>query len=215
MNIKGAIFDLDGTLVNSLEDLADSMNHILLTHHFPNHSVEAYKNFLGKGIMNLVRVSLPETVRDDRTIKNVYDQMVALYREHCTVQTRPYAGITSLIEEMKSRNLKLCILSNKADEFTQKIVRRLLPDCFEIVAGLSTEEEKKPNPKVALDMCKKLRTAPGQMLFIGDSGIDMQTALSAGMVGVGVLWGFREREELVKNGAKIIISYPMDLINHL
>jgi len=213
MKFKGVIFDLDGTLVNSIEDLADSMNRVLLNHHFPTHSIDAYKTFLGKGILNLVHVSIPETDQDEQTVNTCFTQMIDTYRNNCTIKTKPYDGIIDLLDELKSRKIKLNVLSNKADKFTKEIVQKLLPDYFDIVTGLTTEETKKPNPKIALQMSTKMGINTENILFIGDTGIDMQTSSNANMHGVGVLWGFREKEELINSGAKSIISHPMELIN--
>lgn len=215
MNFKGAIFDLDGTLVNSLEDLADSMNSVLSDYHFPTHSLIAYKSFIGSGILNLVRVSLPETVKDEQTIRSYYNQMMDIYSNNCTAKTKPYDGIIFLLNELKSRKMKLSVLSNKSDEFTKKIVQELMPDYFDVVMGLKSEAHKKPNPLGALQISEDLGISPENMIYIGDTGIDMQTAQNAKMYGVGVLWGFRTEEELIINGAKKVLNHPMDLIKFL
>lgn len=215
MNFKGVIFDLDGTLVNSLEDLADSMNSVLLDYHFPTHSLDAYKSFIGNGILNLVRVSLPETVQDEQIIMSCYNRMIDIYSNNCTIKTKPYDGIIFLLNELKSRKMKLSVFSNKADEFTKKIVQSLMPDYFDVIMGLKSEAHKKPNPLGALQISENLGISPENMVYIGDTGIDMQTAQNAKMYGVGALWGFRTREELITNGAKKTLNHPMDLIKFL
>ncbi|MDR2084203.1 MAG: alpha/beta fold hydrolase [Bacteroidales bacterium] len=209
---KGIIFDLDGTLVNSLEDLAGSMNKVLQNHNFPTHSLADYKIFVGKGILNLVRSSLPKTIQDEQTVKSCYQQMVSIYKDNCIIKTAPYDGIIDLLNELKYRKIKLAVLSNKADELTKKIVQTLMPDYFDVVLGLTSEELRKPNPFVALKISNFFQIDSENMIYVGDSGIDMQTAQNAKMFGVGVTWGFRTEEELIVNGAQEILNHPSDLI---
>ncbi len=216
MNFNGVIFDLDGTLVNSLEDLADSMNTVLRNNHFPEHTTEAYNYFIGSGIRNLVSRTLPEPHKDEQTIAKCFAEMVEIYRENCMNKTRPYDGIPALLDELIKYGLKLAVLSNKADELTKRIVPVLLPGReFSAVMGLSNEATKKPNPAGALQISRQMNIAPDKMLYIGDSGVDMQTANNAGMYAAGACWGFRSREELMKNGARILLEHPSDLIRIL
>jgi phosphoglycolate phosphatase len=213
MNFKGVIFDLDGTLVDSLEDLADSMNTILQKFNFPTHAVPAYKHFIGNGIRNLVYKTLPEANRNEATISECYNLMIAVYRNNSVNKTKTYDGISELLDDLVSRNMKLAVFSNKADEFTKQIVQALLPGWnFETVVGLSTEAHKKPNPYVALQISKIFGISPEEIIYVGDSGTDMQTANNAGMYAVGALWGFRTKEELLANGAKQVINNPLDLL---
>ncbi len=216
MNFKGVIFDLDGTLVNSLEDLADSMNIILQNNNFPTHALQTYKHFIGNGIRNLVSKALPEANKDDVLIDKCYDSMIEVYRNNCINKTKPYDGIAGLLDELVSHNMKLAVFSNKADEFTKKIVLTLLPKWnFEAIIGLNTEAHKKPNPYSALQISKKLEISHENIIYLGDSGIDMQTANNAGMYAVGALWGFRTKEELTSSGAKYLLDHPLDLIKIL
>ena len=122
-------------------------------------------------------------------------------------------GVIGLLDKLVSQNMKLAVFSNKADEITKKIVLTLLPNWnFEAIIGLSTETHKKPNPLGALQICEKLGVSPVDLIYVGDSGIDMQTANNAGMYAVGALWGFRTEEELISNGAKYLLNHPLDLI---
>lgn len=212
MNFKGVIFDLDGTLVDSIEDIGESMNRVLEHNHFPIHTMAAYKKMVGSGLLNLAQVALPEEARDEKTILDCYEQMVALYEEHCTVKTRPYDGIVPLLDQLKQKNLQLAVFSNKADKLTKKIVAELLPGYFDIVIGMTTEELKKPNPSRALHIAHQFGVPPQSIAYLGDTGIDMQTAKNAGMFGVGVLWGFRSEEELRSAGAKAILAHPLELL---
>jgi len=215
MKFKGVIFDLDGTLVNSLEDIADAMNTVLQNLDYPTHGYDDYQYFIGSGLRNLVSKSLPETHNDETQIERCYHLMVEVYRNACTNQTKPYNGIVELLDELKSRNIKLSVFSNKADALTKEITAFLFPGYFNPIVGLSIESLKKPNPFEALKISKSLELKPEEMIFVGDSGIDMQTATNANMLAIGVLWGYRPEQELIKNGAKHILNHPLDLISIL
>jgi phosphoglycolate phosphatase len=215
MKYKSVIFDLDGTLVNSLEDIANAMNKVLESLDYPTHSYEVYQYFVGSGLRNLVSKSLPVSQNVENQIDYCYNLMIKEYSANCTNQTYFYEGIIELLDYLMANNIKMSVFSNKADELTKKIVAELLPNYFEAVVGLSTELLKKPNPFEALEISKKLGLKPEEMLFVGDSGIDMQTATNANMQAVGVLWGYRPEEELIANGAKHILNHPSDLIQIL
>ncbi|GAA4975679.1 HAD family hydrolase [Algibacter aquimarinus] len=215
MTYKAIIFDLDGTLVNSIEDLADAMNSVLKNKNYPTHNYEAYKHFVGSGIRSLVIKALPETQRVEAQIKNCFDQMISIYSKQCTNKTKPYDGIIDLLNQLKARNLKLSVLSNKADELTKKITLALFPDYFSPVLGLKQEALKKPNPVVALQICNQLNVKPEETIYVGDTAIDMQTANNSNMLAVGVPWGFRDKKELIESNAKHILNHPLDLIKLL
>lgn len=212
MKFKGIIFDLDGTLVNSLEDIADAMNKVLQSLDYPTHSYDDYQYFIGSGLRNLVSKALPETNNDENQIEKSLNSMIDVYRDNCTNQTKSYQGIVELLNELKSRKLKLGVFSNKADALTKEITKALFPDVFDPIVGLSTESLKKPNPFKALEISKSWGLQPEEMIFVGDSGIDMQTATNANMHAVGVSWGYRPEKELMENGAQHILNHPLDLI---
>jgi len=216
MKFKGIIFDLDGTLVNTLEDISDSMNRILLKNGFPTHDYESYKYFIGKGTKNLVIESLPLHNREDKVVNRCINHMMGDYRNQCLEKSHLYKGISELLNELSMHNMKLNILSNKADELTQKIVKTLLYNwSFEIILGARSDFPRKPDPRGALFISKTLGIDPQNLLYLGDTGIDMNTATAAGMFAVGVLWGFRTKEELIANGAKRLIKHPLDLMEML
>lgn len=212
MKFKGIIFDLDGTLVNSLEDIADAMNSVLQSLNFPTHTYDTYKYFIGSGLRNLVSKALPATANDPTHVDHCYHLMTAAYRAICTRKTKAYEGIFELLDELKSRDIKLSVFSNKADELTKEITATLFPDYFNPVMGLTTEALKKPNPFKTVQISKNFGLNAEEIIFIGDSGIDMQTATNANMYAVGVLWGYRPEEELISNGAKYVLNRPADLI---
>ena len=211
MKFKAVIFDLDGTLINSLEDLADSMNSVLKSCGYPVHEVLEYKYFVGSGIRNLVNVSLPADMRFDNNIDTCYKQMIDIYSRNCVNKTRLYDGIIDLLDKLKGMNIKLAVLSNKADELTQKIADILFPGYFDIILGISPETKKKPDPSGALKISNLFGIIPKEIIYTGDTEVDMQTAANAGMFGVGVLWGFRTKNELINSGAKEIAAHPLDL----
>lgn len=215
MIYKAVIFDLDGTLVNSIEDIADAMNTVLNSYNYPTHSYKAYENFIGNGIRSLVIKALPELHRDDAQINSCFDAMMNAYRNRCTIKTKPYDGIIDLLDQLKSSELKMGVLSNKEDKLTKKVISALLPNYFDPILGLKIEAHKKPNPVVALEICKTLNVQPEETIYVGDTTIDMQTANNANMLAVGVPWGFRDKKELVENGAKHILNHPSDLIEIL
>lgn len=211
MKFKGIIFDLDGTLVNSLEDISDAMNKVLTGLNYPTHTYDTYQYFIGSGLRNLVSKALPESNNTEDQIEICFDCMITEYREMCTLKTKPYEGIKVLLDTLVSKNIKLAVFSNKADELTKKIASEIFPDYFDNAVGLSTEALKKPNPFVAIEISKSWNLKPEEILFVGDSDIDMQTAINANMFPVGVSWGYRTENELKSSGAKIVLSHPMEL----
>ncbi len=214
MHFKAVIFDLDGTLVNSIEDLADSMNRVLRQNNLPVHNIEAYKFFVGNGIRNLVKAALPEKHHEEVDINRFMAYMMETYSDNCIKKTTVYKGIPDLLDALVLRDMKAAVFSNKPDELTKKVVKALLPyNHFESVIGFTHDSLKKPNPTIPLRICNTFGLLPKNVIFVGDSGVDMQTADKAGMFAVGALWGFRTKEELALNGAKYFLNQPSDLLN--
>lgn len=213
MRYKGVIFDLDGTLVNSLEDIADSMNIVLQRHGFPPHDLPAYRRFIGNGMTNLMHEALPESSRKEELILKCYNSLLEDYRHNCINKTRPYDGIVELLNELTALKIKIAVFSNKIDELTRKVVATLLPNWnFEEVIGFSAEIPRKPNPLGALLISRKIGIRPENLIYVGDTDVDMLTANSAGMYAVGALWGFRSKEELTTSGARYLLNHPLELI---
>jgi phosphoglycolate phosphatase len=215
MKFKGIIFDLDGTLVNSLEDISDAMNTVLTGLNYPTHTYDAYQYFIGSGLRNTVSMALPALNKTEDQIEACFQSMVKGYSETCTVKTKPYEGIPELLKQLSSANIKIAVFSNKADKLTKKIIAEIFPDYFNTAVGLSTEALKKPNPFEAIEISKKWNLSPEEIIFIGDSDIDMQTAVNANMFPVGVSWGYRTEEELKNSGAKVVINTPLELLSIL
>ncbi|MFH6961616.1 HAD family hydrolase [Flavobacterium plurextorum] len=215
MKFKGIIFDLDGTLVDSLHDISDAMNTVLENLNYPTHTYDTYQYFIGSGLRNLVSKALPSSNNKEEQIEICFEMMIQEYRKICTSKTKPYDGIVELLENLTSQNIKLAVFSNKADELTKKIASEIFPNHFDAAVGLSTEELKKPNPFEAIEISKKWNLKPEEILFVGDSDIDMKTAVNANMFPVGVSWGYRTEEELKSSGAKLVINNASELIEIL
>ena len=215
MKFKGIIFDLDGTLVDSLHDISDAMNTVLESLNYPTHTYDTYQYFIGSGLRNLVSKALPTSNNNEEQIEICFEMMIQEYRKICTSKTKPYEGILELLDNLTSQNIKLAVFSNKADELTKKIASEIFPNHFDTAVGLSTEELKKPNPFEAIEISKKWNLKPEEILFVGDSDIDMKTAVNANMFPVGVSWGYRTEEELKSSGAKLVINNASELIEIL
>ncbi len=214
MNYKAVLFDLDGTLLDTLDDLADSMNAALTRVGAPPHPVADYRYFVGDGVLTLCHRVLPADRRDETTIKAAAAAMRDEYGARWAAKTRPYPGIPELLDALTSRGVAMAVLSNKNNDFTKLCVEKLLGRWkFDAVQGLDETVHKKPDPSGALSVARRLKLAPADFLYLGDTNTDMKTAVAAGMFPVGALWGFRTAEELTAHGAKVLIAKPMDLLS--
>lgn len=213
MPFSAVIFDLDGTLLDTLEDIADAMNSVLAAHAFPTHPLEPFKTFVGDGVQNLVRRTLPEDKRGHGDIDRFTTEMRDAYAKNWNNKTAPYPGIPGMLDALSTKGVKLAVLSNKPQNFTAMCVAEFLADwTFDVVLGHGDDIPLKPDPAGALEAARRLGVAPERILYAGDSGMDMAAAKSAGMFPVGVLWGFRSRQELLDNGARALASHPRDLV---
>ena len=214
MNFKGILFDLDGTLIDSLADLADAVNATLRTHGLPEHGYDAYRYFIGEGVELLIHRALPAERRDDKSLLQAcLTTMRAEYGRGWNRKTKPYPGVPELLDALSAQGVKMAILSNKPDPFTQECVRHFLSRwSFEIVAGAKPDVPRKPDPQAAVAIAEQLHILPQDWCYLGDSAIDMQTARAAGMYPVGALWGFRTREELLEHGARKLVSHPAEIL---
>jgi phosphoglycolate phosphatase len=216
MQFKAVCFDLDGTLLDSLADLADCTNKILLKRGFPEHPVDAFRYFVGDGAKMLMTRVLPEEVRNESLIEDCRQDFETSYRECWNEQTIPYKDIPELLDALIGRQLKLTVLSNKPNEFTLLMVENLLAQWnFEVVLGQREGIPRKPDPAGMLEICQQLEIPAEDFLYLGDTATDMKTAVSAGCFPVGVLWGFRTEEELRDNGASAIVKEPLDVLELL
>lgn len=213
MRYHAVLFDLDGTLLNTLQDLAGSMNTVLEERGFPTHALDRYKIFVGEGVENLVTRTLPEGEREHGTVAACVRAMQEEYGRRWADTTLPYPGIPELLDALEDAGLRCTILSNKPDDMTKLTVARLLAGHrFDVVAGACANVPRKPDPAGAFRVCDKLNIPPEQFLYVGDTNTDMQTATAAGMFAVGVLWGFRTAAELLDNGARQLAEHPRDIL---
>jgi phosphoglycolate phosphatase len=207
------VFDLDGTLLNSLEDLADSANWVLEQHGFPIHPVDAYRYFVGDGVRKLIERILPQEERTEARIEQCRQEFVAYYKVHMEDKTSVYEGITELLTELKNRGLKIAVATNKVHVAVAPLMAKYFPNIrFDSMIGQREGIPVKPAPQIMYDILKETGCQPSDTLHIGDTATDMQLAQNAGVTPVGVLWGYRPLEELQEAGAKFIISRPEELL---
>lgn len=210
--INTVIFDLDGTLLNTLEDLADSVNHIMALHGFPERTVDEIRSFIGNGIPTLIRRSVPAGT-DEATAEICTAEMKEYYKAHARIKTEPYDGIAELLSGLKRRNIRTAVVTNKAEPAAKILCDEIFGDMFTAVIGDNGVDRLKPAPDNVLRAIKLLDSEKENILYVGDSDVDMVTAENAGLTSVGVLWGFRDRDVLTANGADYVISEPSELID--
>ncbi len=213
MRFRAAIFDLDGTLLDTLEDLAGAMNGVLRRHGLPEHPPRAYREFVGEGIEALVRRALPRPLPPPELLAERVREMREEYARGCLERTRPFPGVRELLAACRGAGLALAVLTNKPEEAARRLLEALLPEeGFRIVCGALPGRPRKPDPSGARELLAALRVAPEKAFLLGDSAVDMQTAVAAGLFPVGALWGYRGAEELLESGARLLLPSPADLL---
>ena len=213
MKNKAIIFDLDGTLIDSLEDIAVCMNQVLEELNIPSHKIEDYKYFVGGGISILVDNALDKNT-DEETKELVTNRFKVVYDQKLHEKTKPYEGIYELLDELVKLDFKIGILSNKPHEFTIEYAKNLFSKYnMQEIHGQKKEIPKKPDPIAAINIAKSFNTPCEEVYFVGDTMVDMQTAVNAKMIGIGVLWGFRDKDELTSNGATFVVEHPLDILD--
>lgn len=210
--IKAVIFDLDGTLTNTLTDIANAMNRTLALHGLPQHPIDRYRYLVGGGVKRLAALAVGDRMDMYETVLADYS---AYYAQHATDLTVPYPGVPEMLRALQERRLKLCIFSNKPHADTVTVARRYFPDVdFALVQGQIEGVPVKPDPAGALRCAAAMGVAPDECLYLGDTDVDMRCARNAGMHPIGVAWGFRP-EELRGAGAEDVINSAMDVLAHL
>ena len=214
--IKLAIFDLDGTLLNTIGDLAASCDAVMQLNGLPQHTTDEYRQMVGRGILRLVEAAIPESLRSPEYVEKVRRDFVAYYLDHIDLHTYPYEGVEDLIKALVERGVKIAVASNKFQAGTERLIRSFFPDVeFVAVLGQRVGVPLKPDPQIDLEIMAVAGVEPSETIHIGDSGVDMQTAHAAGVRAVGVTWGFRSREELAENQADVIADTPQEILNLL
>jgi len=216
MKKKLIIFDLDGTVINTIADLAQSTNYALKTLGYPTHPEEAYKFMVGNGINNLFLRALPENEKTQENVLRVRELFIPYYNNHNTDKSKPYPGIVDLLHTLQGQGYQLAIASNKYREATLKIIPHYFPDIrFTAIEGQHEARPTKPDPQIVYDIITQADVNLEEVLYIGDSAVDMNTALNAGVTACGVTWGFRPRTELETPHPQFIIDKAEEILTIL
>ena len=217
MKYQAAIFDMDGTLINSLEDLADSVNETMIHYGFPTHAIEEYRYFVGNGARKLIERSIPKDKAGDADfVSEALEYYNGCYERHLTDKTRPYDGILEMLERLKEKDIPLGVCTNKQQFAADEIVKVMFPaNMFSAVVGDQKGLPRKPDPTKVLKIANQFNVKPEHVAYFGDTSVDMETAHNAGFLSIGVTWGFRPRSELVESGAEILINQPSELWQHV
>jgi phosphoglycolate phosphatase len=211
---KGVIFDLDGTLINTLEDLTDSMNYALGKLKCPPRQLDECRRMIGYGLTKFAESALPEGR------KNLCDEligvMVAHYQQHCLIKTAPYDGIMDVVRQLGARGIRMAVLTNKNQKPTEVLLKHFWKDgIFDPIVGMGEGRKVKPNPKSTFEILGQWQLTPSEVIFVGDSEVDIQTAHAAGVTSVGCEWGFRDKQQLLAAGAEILIQKPLQILDYL
>ena len=217
------IFDLDGTLLNTIDDLGYACNYALERTGFPTFPIEAYPAKVGNGINNLIRRALPESEQTEENIMRVREYFVPYYNMHNCDYTHPYDGINELLKTLKSQGHQLAVASNKYQAATEKIVEHYFPGVFDVILGEREGIERKPNPQIVYDIMDRLRLTEHrpaipdriQTIYTGDSLVDFETAANAKVPFIACSWGFVPREKLMEAGVQILVDQPSEILNYI
>ena len=211
---KLVIFDLDGTLLNTIEDLGQAANYALERNGYATHSMASYPYFVGNGVRRLMTRVLPEDARDDETVDRVLGDFMEYYNEHCTDYTKHYNGMPELLQDLQDKNVGIAVASNKYQQAVDKIIAHYFPTIdFVAIEGHREGVNVKPDPSVLFAILSQAQVAKAETLYVGDSGVDMEAARRAGIDSVGVTWGFRSKKELVEYHANVIVNNPIDILD--
>ena len=209
-----AIFDMDGTILNTLEDLKNSINHALRVNGFPEHTLDEVRSFVGNGTAKLVERSVPVHT-DAEKQKQVLASFDEYYAVHCAEATKPYEGIRELLLSLREHGVKTAVVSNKPDYGVQALCKQYFLGLFDFAIGMKDGMRKKPDPDAVLEVLQYLNVEKENAVFVGDSDVDVKTALNAGLFCIGVTWGFRDRELLIKTGANRIADHSQEIADYL
>jgi len=211
MNYKYAIFDMDGTILNTLEDLQDALNYALAIEGMPLRTLDEVRRFVGNGVRKLVERGAGQGASDE-LLARLYDNFQVWYKPHCADKTRPYEGVTEVIAKLRELGVVTAVVSNKSDGGVQDLCKRFFDGLFDSRIGQRPDALPKPAPDSVFAALAELGASPEDAVYIGDSEVDLQTARNSGLDCIAVEWGFRDREFLKQQGASLIVSSPDELI---
>lgn len=211
---KLVIFDLDGTLLNTIDDLGEAANYALETVGFPTHAIASYPYFVGNGVTKLLERVLPEDARNDTNVSTLRKYFMEYYEVHNADNTKPYPGINELLSSLQEEGIKLAVASNKYDSAVKKLITHYFPEIeWAAIEGQKEGVPVKPDPSIVFEILSKCPTPKSDVLYIGDSGVDIETARRACVTSCGVTWGFRPITELIANHAEHIVNQPHEIID--
>ena len=213
MKYQLAIFDLDGTLLDTLEDLADSTNYIMRQYGYPERTITEVRSFVGNGIRKLLERSAPNGTPPEE-IDRMFEMFKEYYRAHCADKTKPYEGIMEMLDTLQKQGIKMAVVSNKADYAVKALCEQYFCGYFDEAVGERVGIARKPAPDTVNEVLKNLQMDKAQAVYIGDSEVDVQTAQNAEMDCIAVDWGFRDKEVIQKAGAESIVSTPAEIVNY-
>lgn len=205
------IFDLDGTLLNTIDDLANAGNWVCANHGWPTHTVEEYKRYVGNGMAKLAERFVPPEFHAPQQAQEILKEFMSYYDAHKADQTAPYPGLPQLVKRLKGTGVVMAVLTNKADQLATAVVEGYYPDTFALVQGALPHSPTKPDPTLLFALMERLGATSERTLFVGDSNVDIRTAKNGDLTSCGVLWGFRSREELEQEQADYIAATPQEL----
>lgn len=207
------IFDLDGTLLNTLDDLTDAGNWVCRNHNWPTHTAEEFKQFVGNGLAKMAERFAPADWKSADKVQEILDELLPYYNAHKADKTAPYAGMTQVLERLRARGVKMAVLTNKAHELAGPVVDGYYPGLLPTVQGAVPGVPTKPDPTLLHQLMNRMGADRAHTLFVGDSNVDIRTAKNGGLISCGVLWGFRSRNELESEGADYLVETPEELEN--
>jgi phosphoglycolate phosphatase len=211
-NYNAVIFDMDGTLLNTLDDIGDSVNFIMDKYGFPQRTMDEIRSFVGNGVVRLLELSVPGG-KENPEFENCLREYKDHYRSNMLNKTAPYSGILELLRELDKKNCSLAIVSNKFDRAVKDLNELFFKEYVRVAVGESDAVRKKPAPDSVIEALRELGASPEKALYVGDSEVDVETAKNSGLTSVGVTWGFRDRNVLTDAGADYIIDRPGELLN--
>ena len=214
MKYKAIIWDMDGTLLNTLDDLTDCLNHTLAQFDMPPRDISETRLFVGNGLGRMIRLSIPENT-DEATYEKVLELFKDYYKDHCRIKTRPYPGITDILVCLKAEGFKMAIVSNKVDFALKALAKECFGDSIDVAIGEQEGMRRKPEPDMVEAALKALGVSKKDAVYIGDSNVDLMTARNSGLDCISVLWGFRTKEELTECGADTFVSNTEELFDML